>query len=121
MIAHMRKPTTQNRIVANSLPEIANGLEDIATSLRREGEKGPYRALADGNLYNALACWLLGQPKEQRLDKIRKGLKLYAAALDSDDPVDFEKLSSPDEPKYRGGTPRRVRPDKANGSDQAAG
>ncbi len=120
MIAHMRKPTTENRIVANSLPEIANGLEDIATSLRREGEKGPYRALADGNLYNALACWLLSQPKAKRLEIVRKGLKLYAAALDSDDPIDFE-LSSSDESKYRGGPPRRIRPKNANGSDEKVG
>ncbi len=121
MIARMRKPTTENRIVANSLPEIANGLEDIATSLRREGEKGPYRALADGNLYNALACWLLSQPKAKRLEIVRKGLKLYAAALDSDDPIDFELFLGPDKPKPRGGTPRRIRADQTNGSNEAIG
>ena len=97
---------------------------NMAIALGRKGMKGPFRTLNAGNVANAVACWLLGQPIERRHEIIKTGLKLYQSAIDMEpeDRADFEVLlRTHGEPKYTGLPPTRLPGKKSRGANGAVG
>ncbi len=110
----------ETRVYTDSLIQLSEGIDDEVTRLARGSIRFGAHKINKARMLNALYLWFLGQPKEVKDRIMAQTMPVLKQHYDADERLDIEP-SSPDEPKYRGGTPRRIRPDKSNGSNEAVG
>ncbi len=109
-----------HRVYTDSLIQIAEGIDDIVLRLSRGPIRFGHLALNKARVLNALYLWFLRQPSEVQDRIMGETMPILKKHYDAEERL-FIEPSSADETKYRGGTPRRLRPKQSNGSDQAIG
>lgn len=110
----------ETRVYTDSLIQIAEGIDDLVLRLSRGPIRFGAHKLNKARTLNALYLWFLSQPIEVQDRIMAQTMPILKQHYDADERLDIEP-SSPDEPKYRPGSSRRVRTKNANGSNEAVG
>ncbi len=108
------------RVYTDSLIQLFEGIDDVVLRLSRGPIRFGHLAINKARMLNALYLWFLGQSNEVQDQIMAQTMPILKKHYEAEERLAIEPLS-PDKTKPRGGTPRRIRADQTNGSNEAIG